>query len=297
MSVNKSHHHGFSASLPPPIQHFVAKHRGMIGVQLSAFFGLFFWFPFLPKKIENQLLARKVTSLRDIPAESTRKIFRNWKGIGAEMAFQPLFPFIFQVKQFFLSHMKPEGNPTFAQEIFASSLGGAISGPVANALNVVIIHTRQHPNESSFGAIHNIWKQSGVMTFLRGSSFMSLRNFGFGGVFFGLNPQTSKKLDEKIDLPQPYKGIAVSVASATSSAVAGCLLTMPIDTCSVWRQAAQMDKHHVHSNLATIREIYSKHGWKGFFVGTHLRIRASLIEFTAFNIFFNLYNESLKRIM
>ena len=242
------------------------------------------------------MLAISVKTLKEIPLEPFRKIFRNWTGIRAEMAFQPFFPVIFEAKQHILSQLTQKGQhpATMAKEILASSLAGGMSGPLANILNVIIIRMKQYPQEGSFTAIKHIWKHSGPQTFIRGSLLMSLRNCGFGGVFFGVNPQITNRLNENVSLPQPYKGIAVSVASAIPSAVAACILTMPFDNGSVRRQAGGIGINNSQSTLQMIREVYLQHGLKGFFVGTNLRVRASITEFIAFNIFFNLYNQSFQ---
>ncbi len=44
-----------------------------------------------------------------------------------------------------------------------------------------------------------------------------------------------------------------------------------------------------------IKRVYKQHGWKGFFVGTMLRARATKIEFIAFNVFMTLYNQSFSQ--
>lgn len=274
------------------IRRILMNYQDMIGVQLSSFAALPFWYPLYPKKLEHQVLAISLKTLKELPSEPIKKIFRSWTGIRAEMVFQPFFPIIFESKQFILSQMTQKGQSTMRQEILASAIAGGMSGPIANIMNVIIIRMKQYPHETSTKAIKSIWKQLGPATFIRGSLLMSLRNCGFGGVFFGLNPQITKSLNEKIDLPQPYKGIAVSIASAIPSAITACIFTMPFDNGSVRRQVSGIGINNFQSTLQMIKQVYLQHGWKGFFVGTHLRIRASIIEFTAFNIFFTLYNQS-----
>lgn len=279
----------------------VVKHQDMIGVQASSFAALFCWYPLYPKKLENQVLAMRVKSLKEIPKESIRKIFRNWTGIRTEMFFQPLFPFIFQAKQFFLSKMTERGQrPTVVKEIAASSLAGGLSGPIANVLNVIIIRMRHNRHETAFQSIRHIWLHSGPLAFMEGWSMMSIRNWGFGGVFFGMNPQFNNYLNEKISIPQPYKYVVVSIASAVPSGILASVLTMPFDNLSVRLQARgaiikDPSGIKIPSGVfQTMSKVYEQHGWKGFWVETGLRTKQAIVELTAFNIFFSVYNEWFK---
>lgn len=277
------------------LKNTLVRNQDMIGVQSSSFLALFCWYPFYPKKLEQQVMAMSVKTLKEIPFESIGKVFRSWTGIRAEMAFQPLFPLVFETKGLILSLWTSRDKPpTAAKEITASSIAGAMSGPLANALQVTILRMKQHP-ECTLDSIKQLWRNGGHRAFIQGSLPMALRNCGFGGVFFGLNPQIATALNAKISLQQPYKGVVVSIASAVPSAIIASILTMPFDNCSVRRQVEVRGTHTPLSLSNIARQIYEQHGWKGFFVGTKLRARASVVEFISFNILFTMYVQYFKQ--
>jgi hypothetical protein len=114
---------------------------------------------------------------------------------------------------------------------------------------------------------------------------MSARNGVFAGVFFGVTPHLYRKCDASIVAPQPYKNLLVSLLSAIPSAILATVLTMPIDNCATRKQAGSLG----YKTGNAFREIYTQHGWKGFFVVTDLRVRAAIIEFTAFTLFLSMY--------
>ena len=278
------------------IKNAIAEHQDMIATQGCTFLALPFWFPLYPKKLEQQVDAIRSKTLAESRSEPLRKVFRNWTGIRTEMAFQPLFPFIFEAKKLILSQLTPRGQQvSFGKDILASSLAGGLSGLPANILNVIIIRLKQYPQENSVAAVRHIWKESGPLAFIRGTGFMSFRNLGFGGVFFGVNPQLNSRLNERAALPQPYKAIAVSIASAVPSAIAATVLTMPLDNGSIRRQVGGIGINNSQSTIKMIKQVYLQHGWRGFFVGTNLRLKASIAEFTAFNVFFSLYDYFFKQ--
>lgn len=181
-------------------------------------------------------MAIKISSLKNLPLESLTSIYRNWKGIQTEMTFQPMFPIVFGGILSTLVSLRQ--SPTLTQDIVSSAIAGSLSGPVANVMTTIIIRLQHHPSESAIKAVRQIFMHSGPSEFLRGSNLMSLRNAGFAGVFFGVNPQLINCFDNNITLPYPYKGLVTSLCAAIPSAALACLFTMPPDNLSVLRQAS-----------------------------------------------------------
>lgn len=268
-------------------------------VQLSTLCGVPFWYLALTSKLDKQISAIALQKLPHAVASSYRKVLAwsywkaRYKGIGTELTVQPLFPFAFTLKEWIGSKLAERGQEiTPFQQIFAATLAGGATGFVATPPIVTIVRLRQHPHESVLTAIRQIWQTSGVRSFFSGSVITCGRNAGFGGAFFGLNPEIENYLNERVTFGGSFQPLLAGLIASIFSGVTASICTMPFDNLSVRRQLNAMANKSHSLNELFIQTLVEQ-GCKGFFVGTRGRVLASCIEFLSYKVFSNFWDHAL----
>jgi hypothetical protein len=254
-----------------------SKYKDEIVLQLSTACSLFVWFPSYAAKLNRQTLM-----INSNP----------WRGICRQLVFQPLFLIVFSIQKKVL----PESYN--ATDLIASGcFAGACTGIPTNALEILILRKRLLTSSSTFITTHESILQSMAYIYHRsimyGSLCMSLRNAGFAGVLFGIQPLLCSQLAHESNINSLQHQITSGIVCSVPSAILSSLITMPFDNIAVTQQlrVANNIQPFIRDSIVEIVKTMYGAGWRAFFVGTTLRFKQTTKEFVSLSIFIPLFSK------
>jgi predicted MFS family arabinose efflux permease len=142
---------------------------------------------------------------------------------------------------------------------------GALSALVSNPIELVILH-QQNDGKAAYPTIKNLTARQGLSGLYRGLSPKMLRDGLFGVGFLSMYPLLESKIRATFIDDKSLAFIMAGVATGAMTAV----VSHPFDTISTFMQA-DYNKEQVATTAQTIRTIYARDGYSGFFKGVSPR--------------------------
>lgn len=261
------------------------KYKKAIAVQAASLTALPFWYPFFARSLyeRSQILQSKTPGNL-----SHSNFFANkmnyYRGISANLMLQPLFPYsqwllgtlLGKIEQMYQRH------PTMTEKALAAFITGASSVMIANPYEATVIAAQQQQTSPVRAFLH-VLKQSGVKGFYTGALPMAIRNGTFVSGLFVTSPELQQRLEQRLPgSGWTHKFLTTSLASVIPGAIF-TFVALPTDLAAVMRQADPCGKVH-KSAIQALQAAYKMHGLSAIRAGALMRLLASTIELSVFNL-------------
>lgn len=263
--------------------------KDTLATQAASLSVLGLWYPFFAKSVyeRHQILESKSPGNL-----SHSKFFQNprnyYRGISANLTMQPLFPYSEWLLVTLLKRIEQmqKRHPTLTEKALAAFFTGSTTVALANPYEATLIAS-QKLSLSPFRAFMKILNKSGPKGFYTGALPMSIRNGFFMSGLFVMSPELKKRMEKTIKNP-----VAATAAASTVQASLYTTIAVPLDLAAVMRQS-DPSKILYKTGFDALKAAFMKHSFSAFKTGALMRLLASSIELTGFNLAFNEYRRRL----
>ena len=241
---------------------------------------IWYWAFAISLKQKTELLnADKIGSLKHT---NFYKNLGMTRGLIISLCLQPVYPFVFGVKSYGDKLLQDLGvGNNIYTNVTTSFIGGCLTAPIANPIESFIIRL-QNNNYNYRQTLLELHRNHGLTKLWRGTHIMIPRNGVFGACLFGLQPYFNHTLFQS-------NNILSSFCSSIIPAIIACSASMVFDLGAVKLQSDPTKKYLHFRDV--VKKIYIKHGLLGFCAGIKMRILATCIEMTCFNMFIDMFNK------
>lgn len=267
------------------------RYKDEIAAQAASLSVLPAWYPFFA----NSVRKRREIGESKIPGNLSHSTFfsnpRNcYRGMTLNLAMQPLFPYSEWLLNTLLARIEKmqKRHPILTEKMLAAFFTGATTVTLANPYEVTLIAAQKH-SLSPYRAFIKILNEHGPRGFYTGAVPMANRNGCFMSGLFVTSGKLQQFMNQYIDNKIASTAVACSIQATLYTTVA-----IPLDIAAVMRQSDPSKKLY-SSSLHALKLAYKKHGFSAFKTGALMRLLASTIELTGFNLGLEEYKKLLNR--
>jgi hypothetical protein len=273
---------------------YLERYKNEIATQAASLAVLPFWYPFFARSTyERSQILKSVTPGNLSHTNFFANKMNYYRGMSANLFLQPLFPYSQWLLTTLLMKIETmyQRHPTLTEKAFSAFFTGASSVLIANPYETTIIAAQKN-QVSPFQAFMHVLRHSGVQGFYTGALPMAIRNGTFVSGLFVTSPELQKRLSSYIPGSGPtHQTVTTTLASVIPATLFTCV-AVPLDLVAVMRQSDPSGKLH-KSAISALKTAYKMHGLRALKAGALMRLLASTIELTGFNLVNNNILEKL----
>lgn len=273
---------------------FIQSWRKEISVQAASLTILPIWYPFFAKSLYQRAQVLESKFPGDLSHSTFFSQKRNYyRGMTANLILQPLFPLAEWMLTSLLQKTQQinQRDPNLAEKIAAGFITGSSTALIANPYEATLIAS-QKQGEPPYKSFIRILKHAGPSGFYTGIVPMAIRNGTFVSGLFVTSPELKKMIDPQIPGSGVVHHMAATALGAAIPATIFTCVAVPFDLAAIMRQS-DPNKEKFHSTLQAMQKAFAKHGIAALKAGVLLRLCASIIEMTGFNLLADTYNNVL----
>jgi hypothetical protein len=274
-------------------RNFFDKYKNEINTQVASLTSLPFWYPFFARSLYERTQILKSETPGNLAHSS---FFTNktnyYRGISANLFLQPLFPYSQWLLTTLLAKIENmyQRHPTLTEKALSAFITGASSVAIANPYEITVIAAQQH-QISPFRAFLTVLKQSGIKGFYTGAIPMAVRNGVFVSGLFVTSPELQRRFSQFLPGNEKQNYLASTILGSLIPATIFTCVAVPLDLVVAMRQADPSGKLHA-SAMSAMKSAYKMHGLRALKAGALMRLLASTVELTVFNMVNNMLSQT-----